>query len=136
MGIALLDAVRYLGFSRHAAAQEDFLFRVAALGVGQGAEVAEDPLLGVLPDGAGVHNHHVRPFGLAADCVAALDKIAPELFGVGFVLLTAVGLHIGHGGDAPVFPIGGDFITAGELRIQRFLGNDGGFGIHRLLLCG
>ena len=136
MGVALFNAVRDLGFSRHAAAQEDFLLRVAALGVGQGAEIAENPLFRVLPDGAGVHNDHIRSLCLTAHGVAALGKIAPELFGVGLVLLTAVGLHIGYGSDVFFLPVGGDFITAGKLDIQLILRNHGGFGIHKRLLCG
>ena len=126
-----MDAVGHLGFACHAAAQENLLLRVAALGVGQCPQVAEHPLFGVLPDGAGVHHHHVRPFGIVHDLVAALDEIAPELFRVGFVLLTAIGLHIGGGGAAVLLPVGGDAVAEGELRSQLFRGDPGGFGIHK-----
>ena len=71
---APLDPGDHLFLTGHAAAQEDFLPRVAALGVGQGAQVTENTLLGVLPDGAGIHHHHVRPFGLLGDGVAALGQ--------------------------------------------------------------
>ena len=71
-GVAFFDALRHLGFSRHAAAEENLLLRMAALGVGQGSQVAEDPLLGVFPDGAGVHHHHVGPLRFLADGIAAL----------------------------------------------------------------
>ena len=61
-----------LGFACHAAAQKNFLSRVTAFGVGQGSQIAENPLLRVLPDGAGVQDDHVRALGLLADGVAAL----------------------------------------------------------------
>ena len=124
------DAVGDLGFSRHAAAQEDFLLRVAALGVSQRAQIAEDPLLGVLPDGAGVHDDHIRALGAADNGVATLGEKASQLFGIGLVLLAAVGLHIGGGRTAFGLPVGGNFITAGELGVQLGLRNDGGFGVH------
>ena len=133
-GEALPHPVGDLGFACHAAAQEDFLSRVTAFGVGQSSQIAEDPLLRVLPDGAGVQNDHVRTLGLLADGVAALGKIPPQLFGVCLVLLAAVGLYIGFGGHAFFLPISGDFITAGELTVQLRLGNHGGFGIHKKLL--
>ncbi len=97
VGVAVLDAVGDLGFSRHAAAQENFLLRVAALGVSQRAQIAENPLLGVFPDGAGVHDDHIRALGAADDGVAALGEEAPQLFGIGLVLLAAIGLYIGGG---------------------------------------
>ena len=130
VGVAVLDAVGDLGFSRHAAAQEDFLLRVAALGVGQRAQIAENPLLGVFPDGAGVHDDHIRALGAADDGIAALGEKAPQLFGIGLVLLAAIGLHVGGGGASLCLPVGGDLITAGELGVQFGLRNDGGFGVH------
>ena len=137
IGEALFDPVRDLGFPGHAAAQKDFLLRVAALGVGQGPQVAENPLLGVFPDGAGVHHHHVGALGALTDGIAALDQIASQLFGVGLVLLAAVGFHIGGGGAPLGLPPGGDFIAIGELGIQLFLRNNGCFGIHGYsLVCG
>jgi len=107
---------------------------VAALGVGQGAQVAEDTLLRVFPDGAGIHDDHIGAFGFRNDTVAALGKVAPELFGVGFVLLAAVGLYVSSGSDALALPVSGNFITAGELVLQLLLRNDGGFGVHREIL--
>ena len=103
-------------------------------GVGQSSQIAENPLLRVLPDGAGIQDDHVRTLGLLADGVAALGKIPPQLFGVRLVLLAAVGLYIGSGGHAFFLPISGNFITAGELTVQLRLGNYGGFGIHKKLL--
>ena len=103
---------------------------MAALGVGQRPQIAEHPLLGVLPDGAGVHHHHVRPLGGCADGIAALAEVAPELFGVSLVLLAAVGFHIGHGGNAPLRPVGCNLIAAGKLCIQLLLRYNRCFCIH------
>ena len=130
VGIAVPDAVGNLGFPRHTAAQENFLLRVAALGVGQCAQIAENPLLGVFPDGAGVHDDHIRTFGTADNGIAALSEEASQLFGIGLVLLAAVGLHVGGGRTAFGLPVGGNLITAGELGVQLGLRNDGGFGVH------
>ncbi len=130
IGEALFDPVGNLGLPRHAAAQEDSLLRMAALGVGQRPQVAENPLLGVLPDGAGIHHHHVGPFGALDDGIAALGQVAPQLFGVCLVLLAAIGLHIGRGCPALGLPIGRNFITEGKLRLQLLLVDDGGFCIH------
>ena len=135
IGIALLHPGRDLLLSCHAAAKENLLGRVAALGVGQGPQVAEDPLLGMLPDGAGVHHDHIGPICLLADGIAALGQIPPELFGVRLILLAAVGLYIGLGGHPLSCPEGGDFVTESELVFQGFLGNNGGFCIHRVLPC-
>ena len=130
VGEALFDALGDFGLAGHAAAQEDLLAGMAALGVGQGAQIAEDTLLGVLPDGAGVHHHHISALGFLGDGVAALDQVAPQLFGVGLVLLAAVGLHIGSGGAAIFVPVGGNFIAIGELARQLALGNHSSLGVH------
>ena len=98
--------------------------------MGQGPQITEYPLLGVLPDGAGVHNDHVRPLGFLGDLIAALAQQAPEGLGVGFVLLAAVGLHIGLGGPPGLVPVIFNFITEGVLGLQLFLRNNGGFGSH------
>ena len=103
--------------------------------MGQGPQVAEDPLLGMLPDGAGIHHDHIGPLCLLADGIAALGQIPPELFGVRLILLAAVGLYIGLGGHPLSCPEGGDFVTESELVFQGFLGNNGGFCIHRVLPC-
>ena len=84
----------------------------------------------VLPDGAGIHHHHVGPFGTLDDGITALCQVAPQLFGVCLVLLAAIGLHIGRGCPALGLPIGRNFITEGKLRLQLLLVDDGGFCIH------
>ena len=58
--IALFDAVGHGGLPHHAAAEENFLPRMAALGVHEGADIAEHALLGVLTDGAGVQDDDIR----------------------------------------------------------------------------
>ena len=65
--------------------------------VGQSAQVAEDPVLGVLPDGAGVQDHHVRLLGLVDEGKAAVLKHPHQLLAVSHVLLTAEGVHAGPG---------------------------------------
>ena len=52
----LFDLVGHVLLLGHAAAHADDLVRVAALHVDQGAQVAQHPLLRVLPDGAGVQD--------------------------------------------------------------------------------
>jgi len=130
MGKTLFNPVGDLGLSCHAAAQEDLLLRVAALGMGQGAQIAEDPLLRMLTDGAGVHDDHIGPLRAGHDGVAALGQIAPELLRVRLILLAAVGFHIGGGNSACLVPERGGFITIQELLPELRLGDHGGFGIH------
>ena len=108
-----------LRLTHHAAADEDLLPRVAALGVYQGADVAEHALLGVLADRAGVDDHEVRALGRVGQAVAAAPQNAADLLGVRLVLLAAVGLHVGDRGLALLFPkalqIIADFILTAQL---------------------
>ena len=87
------DAVGNLGFPRHTAAQENFLLRVAALGVGEGSQVAEYPLLGMLPDGAGVQHHHVRLGRIVGERAPHSPEHTHDILAVGHVLLAAEGVH-------------------------------------------
>ena len=98
--------------------------------MGQGTQVAEDTLLRVFPDGTGVQNHNIGAFRFLHNGVAALGQVATELFGVGFVLLAAVGFDICGGGNILIVPVGGDFIATGELSGQLAIGNHGSFGVH------
>ena len=54
------------------------MLRVAALGVDQGAHVAEHPLLGVLPDGAGVDDDDAGLLGVVGKAKAHPFQIAPD----------------------------------------------------------
>ena len=93
MGVALLDAFGHLFLPGHAAAQEDLLPRMAALGMGQRPQIAEHPLLGMLPDGAGVHHHDVRPGGIVGEFAPHVPQHPQDVLAVGHVLLAAEGIH-------------------------------------------
>ena len=62
----------------HAAAQTDELLRVAALGVDQSTHVAQHPLLGVLPDGAGVDDDDAGLLRVIGKTKAHPLQIAPD----------------------------------------------------------
>ena len=94
-----------MGLLGHTAAQTYDLLRVAALGVHQGAQVAEHPLLGVFPDGAGVDDDDAGLLLVVGKAEAHLGQIAPDALGVRLVLLTAIGVYKGEGGRGQ---LGGD----------------------------
>ena len=96
---------------------------MAALGVGEGPQIAEYPLLRMLPNGAGIHHHQVRPFGPLAKLVAAGGEQPPNPLGVRLILLAAVGLHIGQGPSAPAMPIGLHLVAQGQLGLHLILGD-------------
>ena len=62
-----------------AAAQADHLLRILLLGVGQGAQVAEHPVLRVLPDGAGVQEHQIGLLRVLGEGEAACLQHPHEL---------------------------------------------------------
>ena len=128
----LLDPGGHHFLTGHAAAQEDLLRRMAAFGVGQRAQIAENTLIGIFTDGAGVHHHHIGALCFVTDLVAAFCQHAPDPLGVRFILLAAVGLHIGAGHAALSLPVGRYFIAIGQLDIQLFLRNYRGFRSHLL----
>ena len=97
VAIGLADLLSHVLLLHHAAAQADELLRVAALGVDQGAHVAEHPLLGVLPDGAGVEDDEIRLLHILRQGEAALGQHPHELLPVGHILLAAEGIHAGPG---------------------------------------
>ena len=110
----------------HAAADADHLPRVAALGVGQGPHVAEHPVLGVFPDGAGVHQHQVGPLLGVGEGIAHPGQVAPEALGVGLVLLAAVGVHEGQLLAGGLVQQGMDLVTQGQLAGDLRRGNGRG----------
>ena len=87
--------------------------------MGQDAQVAEDPLLGVLPDGAGVEDDEIRLLGLVGEGEAALLQHAHELLPVGHILLAAEGVHAGPGMGLAKFKHAADLLLkvplAGEI---------------------
>ena len=78
VAIGLADLLSHVLLLHHAAAQADELLRVAALGVDQGAHIAEHPLLGVLPDGAGVDDDDAGLLGVVGKAKAHPFQIAPD----------------------------------------------------------
>ena len=87
--------------------------------VDQGPHVAEYPLFRVLPDGAGVDDDHVRPPVGVRNLITHFAQHTPQQLGVGFVLLAAVGVHIGQGrgGQAAVegAQLGAVFLLARDI---------------------
>ena len=88
------------------------------VGVGQRPHVAKNPLLGVLPDGAGVQQHQVRPLLPVGEGIAHPGQIAPQAFRVGLVLLAAVGVHEGGLLAGPLVQQGVDLVAKGELAVD------------------
>ena len=64
MAVGLLHPLAHPLLLGHAPAQADDLLRVLLLRVGQKAQVAEHPLLGVLPHGAGIQDDQVGLLGV------------------------------------------------------------------------
>ena len=127
MGIGMSDPLGYRRLAHHAAAEEDLLAGMAALGVNQSAHIAEDPLLRVLPDGAGVQHDDVGALLRVGQAVARLHQHPADTLGVGLVLLAAVGVHKGLGNDAPVGPVFSDLAAEFRLTVQFLRGDHGGF---------
>ena len=115
----------------HAAAKENLLTGVAAFGMGQRAQIAEYALLCMFPDGAGVHNDHVRALCGIGDTVTTLAQNATDTLRICLVLLTAVGLNIGGGDGVPFKPISANLIAKSKLFIQFLLADNCCFVIHK-----
>ena len=96
MAIACADLLGDLGPLGHAAAQADDLLGIFLLGMGQGTQVAENPLLRMVPDGAGVQHNDVGPVCLVRKLTAHSLKHAHNVLAVGHVLLAAEGIHQGQ----------------------------------------
>ena len=127
IGIGLFDALNDGRLTHHAAAQENFLARMAALGMRQRADVAENALLGMLADGAGVQNDHVRALLGVGHAVAGGLQHTADAFGIGLVLLAAVGIDKGHGRDALRGPEFFDLTAKLRLKAKLLGRNDSGF---------
>ena len=94
----LPELLHVVGLLHHAAAQAEDLAGVGLFLVDQGPHVAQHPLLGVLPDGAGIDDDDVGLGLLFGKAVAHLAEEAPDALRVGLVLLAPVGVHKGQGG--------------------------------------
>ena len=132
VAVGFPDFLGHLGLLGHAPAQADQGIRVAALHVDQGPHVAEDPLLGVLPDGAGVDDDDPGLLLAVGEAEAHFIQIAPDALGVGLVLLAAVGIHKGQGLFRPLSGDPGYGGAVGELFFYLSGGNSGG-AFHRNL---
>ena len=131
VGIGFFDALGHLRLAHHAAADEDLLPRVAALGMHQRADVAEHALLGVLADGAGVQDDDVRALLGVREAVARALQHPADALGVRLVLLAAVGIHKGKRGHALHLPVFLNFAADRGLTLQRLRRNDGRFCFQR-----
>ena len=92
IGVALAQLFHHMLLVGHAAAQADHqagLFLLQAL---ERAHIAENALLGVLADGAGVEEDEVGVFGLVAQAVADIHQHTLDALAVVDVLLTAVAM--------------------------------------------
>ena len=113
-----------------AAAQADHLLRILLLGVGQGAQVAEHPVLRVLPDGAGVDDDAVRAFFGVDDVIAARAEHTADPLGIRLVLLAAIGVDVGPRRPAARGPPGFDLAADRRLSGQLLLRDHNGFAFH------
>ena len=93
MAVGIAQLVHVVGLLSHAAAQTDDLAGLSPLGVDQGPHVAQHPLFGVLPDGAGVDDDDVGLLLPVSEGKAHGPEVAPDALGIGLVLLAAVGIH-------------------------------------------
>ena len=93
MAIALPDLPGHLRPLGHAAAQADDLLRVRLFRVGQGAQGAVNPLFRMVPDGACIHDHNVRPGRIVGEIAPHIPQHPQNMLAVGHVLLAAEGVH-------------------------------------------
>ena len=87
--------------------------------MGEGPHIAQHPLLGVLPDGAGVDDDYVRRGLVLSKAVPHLGEVPPDALGVGLVLLAAVGVHKGQRpgreGGVHGLDLGAEILLSGDL---------------------
>ena len=96
----------------------------------QRTHIAEDPLLRVLADGAGVQDDAVGPLLGVGHAVAAVGQHAPDVLAVSLVLLAAVGVHKGHRRHALALPVFLDFLAEFLLPPQVLLRDYSGASFH------
>ena len=127
--VGVLDLLRHVGLLGHAAAHADELAGLGPLGVHQRAQVAQHPLLGVLPDGAGVDDNQVGLRLALGELVPHLAEVAPQPLRVGLVLLAAVGVHKGQGRGRPGGEPLVELLAEIPLAVHVRGGNSGGLSI-------
>ena len=113
IGVAAAQFVHDAGLLGHAAADPDDQLRVAGLELFEGAHIAEDPLLGMFPHGAGVEKDQVGLFQGVGQAEAHVLQHAADLFAVVDVLLAAEAVDISHGRRVRVG--GGDHRRGGRV---------------------
>ena len=77
----------------------------------------------MLPDGAGVQDHQIRLFGVLREGETAVRQHPHQLLAVRHVLLTAEGVHTGHGMGFPDIEHFLDLCFKFPLTRQRVLGH-------------
>ena len=92
MGIARADFVGDGLLLHHTAAQGNDELGVAVFDGLKRADVAEHPVLGVFPHGAGVEENEVRLFGVVGEVKAHLRQHTVDALPVRHIALTAVGM--------------------------------------------
>ena len=101
---------------RHAAGQTELHVGAPRLVARQVAEAADDALLGVLADGAGVEQNDVGARRIVGALVAVPAEVAEQQLGVRQIHLAAVGLDVDA---AHVEPICGGLYIYRRRRLQR-----------------
>ena len=101
VGVGLLHPLAHPLLLGHAAAEAQDHGGVGFLGVAESAQVAEDPVLRVLPHGAGVEEGQVGLRRVTHQGEAHLLQHPHELLAVRHVLLAAEGIHAGGGMGLP-----------------------------------
>ena len=96
-GEALADTLRHVLLLHHAAAQGDNQRGVPALDVLQSPHIAVNPVLGVLPHGAGIEEDEVSLLLVVGKAEAHLLQHSLDFLPVRHILLAAVGAHQGQG---------------------------------------
>ena len=130
VAIALFDALCHGRLPHHAAAEEDFLRRMAVFCVRQRADVSVDAVFGVLSDGAGIDDDAVRALLLVYDGVAAALQHPADALGIRLVLLAAIGIDH-RTGRAPLrLPVRADFFTDLLLGAKLLRRDLNGFAFH------
>ena len=122
MAVGFADLFRHLRTLGHAAAQADDLLRVGLLGVGQGAQIAVDPLFRVVTDGAGVQHDDIRLLRRVHKRAAHGLQHPHDVLAVGHVLLTAEGVHQRFGTAARLMQrlyLFGKFPLTGHISVRQ-----------------
>ena len=104
--------------------------------MGQGAQIAIDPLFGVVAHSAGVEHDHIGRKGIVGKVKSHLPQHAHQILAVGHVLLAAEGVHQGQRGMVQgLGQMGADLFLYFSLLRQIFRSNDDIFSIQKTFSC-